>query len=159
MDHKRELDHARQAVERAAYSTGIILVLLSISACVGSKDWLSGTYEVRLAESRQVATIELGIDVPRIHVRKSLQGWSIRQGPDTEVLEPVEDKLYEALLPGYSPEDGFQCASEVHIILCHVKPMTALKDIDGPIIAHTGYFIMRLHYGLIELERVPSHGR
>ena len=124
-------------------------------------DWLSGTYTIFLSDEERKQLDELheedraGVLTP-IVLTPIEGGWVLVQGEDSVDLEERggEPNFYEDFFPGLEDE-GLQCGVSTRTIFCHVTPETVIEEEgEPPILARTGYFIIQLHVGMFELERV-----
>ena len=142
------------------------LVFIVIVLCIGLGIWSSNnlTYNFNTdpltfstnAEKQQYLEEGIETDPPLIKVTKTYDGWKLTQKNDYINLTPATypSMLLMELFPELIDQSDIQCATSARIILCHVKPFSVIGSHEDKFVSTTGYFIIKLHYGLVELNKV-----
>jgi hypothetical protein len=111
-----------------------------------------------LSDSQKEELKQNGIKLHPLKVKKISKGWTLeQQGEKRKLKHPKNDKRFYSSFFHLNQKEKqmkqMQCATSVRIIICHIKPLTRVGKSGDEFISHTGYFLIRLHYGTIELTK------
>lgn len=125
------------------------LIFSASAAFAADNDLFSGLYSVQM--SRQAKP-------EKFFIKKADGVYSLKminensQSSTPFDMEMMPDASLNKIKPGFTAADELQCGVAGIMVLCHVKPQTALNA--GQFVARTGYFAIIEGVGAVEVFKL-----